>query len=40
MRPLKIAIIGTGSVIKNNYLPFLSRQEQVSLLFFPNQGQG
>ena len=33
MRPLKIAVIGTGSVATNNYLPFLSRQEHVSLSY-------
>jgi predicted dehydrogenase len=33
MRPLKIAIVGTGNVAANNYLPFLSRQEHVSLSY-------
>jgi len=31
---LKIAILGTGNVARNNYLPFLSRQEDVSLLYY------
>jgi len=30
---LKIAILGTGNVARNNYLPFLSRQDDVSLLY-------
>ncbi len=31
---LKIALVGTGSVARNNYLPFLAKQEDVSLLYF------
>ena len=31
--PLKIGILGTGKVARGNYLPFLSRQDGVSLLY-------
>jgi predicted dehydrogenase len=30
---LKIAILGTGKVARGNYLPFLSRQDDVSLIY-------
>ena len=32
--PLKIAILGTGKVARSNYLPYLSRQEDVILTYF------
>jgi predicted dehydrogenase len=31
---LKIAVIGTGKVARNNYLPFLAQQEEVALSYF------
>ena len=31
---LKIAIVGTGSVARNNYLPYLSKQPDVVLTYF------
>jgi predicted dehydrogenase len=31
---LKIAILGTGKVARGNYLPFLSRQDDVDLLYY------
>ena len=31
--PLKIALLGTGNVARNNYLPYLSRQDDVSLIY-------
>jgi predicted dehydrogenase len=31
---IKIAVIGTGSVARNNYLPYLSRQKDVVLTYF------
>jgi predicted dehydrogenase len=31
---LKVAIIGTGNVASRNYLPFLARQEDVSLSYY------
>jgi len=30
---LKIAIVGTGNVSRNNYLPFLARQPDVTLIY-------
>lgn len=32
--PLKIAIVGTGKVARSNYLPYLSKQADVSLSYF------
>lgn len=32
--PIKIAIVGTGSVARNNYLPFLSKQKDVVLTYY------
>ena len=32
--PLKIAIVGTGKVARSNYLPYLSKQGDVSLSYF------
>ena len=31
---LKIAIVGTGNVARNNYLPFLAAQNDVALIYF------
>ena len=31
---MKIAIVGTGNVARSNYLPFLSKQEDVDLVYF------
>ena len=31
---IRLAIVGTGNVARNNYLPFLSRQEDVVLTYF------
>ena len=31
---IKVGIVGTGNVARNNYLPFLSRQEDVALVYF------
>jgi predicted dehydrogenase len=31
---VKVGIVGTGKVARNNYLPFLSRQEDVSLVYY------
>ena len=31
--PLKIALLGTGNVARDNYLPYLSRQDDVSLIY-------
>ena len=31
---LKIAVVGTGNVARKNYLPFLSKQQDVSLAYF------
>ena len=30
---IKVGVLGTGNVARNNYLPFLSRQEDVSLVY-------
>lgn len=32
--PIRIAIVGTGGVARNNYLPYLSKQQDVSLGYF------
>lgn len=34
MPPLKIAIVGTGKVARSNYLPYLSAQSDVNLLYY------
>jgi predicted dehydrogenase len=31
---IKVGIVGTGNVARNNYLPYLSRQEDVSLVYY------
>lgn len=31
---IHIAVLGTGNVARNNYLPFLSRQDDVSLIYY------
>ena len=31
---IKVGIVGTGNVARNNYLPFLSCQEDVSLVYY------
>ena len=31
---IKVGIVGTGNVARSNYLPFLSRQEDVSLVYY------
>ncbi len=32
--PLRIAVVGTGNVARNNYLPFLAEQSDVELTYF------
>ena len=32
--PIKIAILGTGNVAKNSYLPYLSKQQDVALTYY------
>jgi len=32
--PIKIAILGTGNVARNNYLPYLSKRQDVVLTYF------
>jgi predicted dehydrogenase len=34
LKKLKIALVGTGNVARNNYLPYLSKQEDVLLTYY------